>query len=125
MHRSFSSIFRILAAFLVMTIITSGIAMAAYVCPDEKAPVLEMAMEDMPCGEMDIEQPVQCAEYQSGVDLALEHLAAAPSLTPVIISFVMPAPAAIIPKSSAHFIADMGLAVGAAPPYLQTLRLRI
>lgn len=99
--------------------------MAAYVCPGEKPPVLEMAMEEMPCGEMDTEKPAQCAEYQSGVDLALEHLTAAPSLSPPVISFVIPAPVPIIPKNLALFIADMELAAGAAPPYLQTLRLRI
>lgn len=125
MRRSFSSIFRLVAAFLVMTIMTSGVAMAAYVCPDETALVLETVIEDMPCGEMDMEKPVQCAEYQSGVDLALEHLAAAPSLSPLIIYFVIPAPVPVIPKRLASFIADIGIVDGATPPYLQTLRLRI
>ncbi len=100
--------------------------MAAYVCPEEvKAPVIEMAMDDMPCAEMDMEKPVQCAEHQSGADLALEHLAAAPSLTPVVIALVIPAPLPVIPSNLAPFSADSLLAEGADPPYLRTQRLRI
>jgi hypothetical protein len=57
--------------------------------------------------------------------LALEHLAAVPSLSLPVISFVIPAPVPIIPKSLALFIADIKLVEGADPPYLKTLRLRI
>ena len=71
--------------------------MAAYVCPQTMVPVQEMVMGDMPCAGMDIEKPVHCAEQQSGTKLALEHLAAVPSLAPTIVSFIMPASLPIIP----------------------------
>ncbi|MDB5764285.1 MAG: hypothetical protein JWQ21_3280 [Herminiimonas sp.] len=98
--------------------------MAAYVCPQlTTAPVQAMAMDGMPCAEMDKEKPVHCSEYQSGAQLALEHLAAAPSLTPVVVSFVIPAPT--IPYVLLSFWADVPSEPGTDPPYLRTQRLRI
>jgi hypothetical protein len=126
MRRSFSSFFRLIACFLVMTVLTSGIAMAAYVCPQlVKAPVQKMAMGDMPCAEMDKEKPVHCAEHQSGGQLTLEHLAAAPSFGPTTVSFVMPAPAPIIPLVLTSFWTGVPLQPVTDPPYLRTQRLRI
>jgi hypothetical protein len=126
MRYSFSSFCRQIACFLVMSVLTSGIAMAAYVCPQlAPAPVQEMAMDGMPCAEMDREKPVHCAEFQSGAQLALDHLAAAPALTPVVISFVIPAPMPAIPPLLASSLAAIPLGTGADPPYLRTLRLRI
>jgi hypothetical protein len=108
-----------------MTVLTSGIAMAAYVCPQTMAPVQEMAMGDMPCAEMDVEKPVHCAEQQSGSELALEHLATAPSLAPTIVSFIMPAPLLAVPAVLASAWTDAPLELGVDPPYLRTQRLRI
>lgn len=100
--------------------------MAAYVCPElASAPVQEVAMEGMPCAEMDKEKPVHCAEFQSGAQLALEHLAAAPALAPVFASFIIPAPASAIPVVLAPVQGDVPVETGADPPYLRTLRLRI
>jgi hypothetical protein len=111
-----------------MTVLTSGIAMAAYVCP-QSAPVEEMVMEmakdAVPCAEMDKVKPVHCAEFQSGAQLALEHLATAPALTPVFASFVIPAPVPAVPAVLAAVQGDIFLETGADPPYLRTLRLRI
>jgi hypothetical protein len=126
MRHSFSAFCRLLACFLVMTVLTSGIAMAAYACPQlAKMPAQEMAMGDMPCAEMDKEKPVHCAEYQSGAQLALEHLAATPSLTPITVSFVMPVLAPVVPPVLASFWPDVPSELGADPPYLRTHRLRI
>ena len=100
MRVSFPAICRLIACFLVMTVLTSGIAMAAYVCP-QLAPVPEVAMEGMPCAEMDKEKPVHCAQAQSGDHPALEHLAAAPVLTPVFAAFVMPVAAPVLPVALA------------------------
>lgn len=126
MHRTFSSFCRLIASFLVMTVLTYGIAMAAYACPRlAPAPVEEMAVEGMPCTELDKKEPVLCAEQQSGVQLALEHLATTPSLGPLTISFVMPAPLPVAPSALAVTQGDTPLASGTDPPYLQTLRLRI
>ena len=100
--------------------------MAAYVCP-ELAPIpeQEMALKGIPCAEMDQLKPVHCAEFQAGAELALEHLAAAPALTPIFASFIIPAPALAIPVVLAPVQGDVRLDTGADPPYLQTLRLRI
>jgi hypothetical protein len=108
-----------------MTVLTSGIAMAAYVCPQTTAPVQEMAMGDMLCAEMDIEKPVHCASQQSGTQLALEHLAAAPSLAPTIVSFIMLAPLPVVPAVLASAWTGASLVLGLDPPYLRTQRLRI
>ena len=109
-----------------MTVLASGLAMAAYVCPQwAAAPAQETAIKEMPCAGMDEEKPVHCAEFQSGAQLALEHLAAAPSLSPVFASMVMPALAPAIPLILALAPSDIPLDSGADPPYLRTRRLRI
>ena len=51
-----------------MTVLTSGIAIAAYVCPQlAPAPVEDMVMEmvtdAVPCAEMDKVKTVHCAEF--------------------------------------------------------------
>jgi hypothetical protein len=108
-----------------MTVLTSGIAMAAYLCPElTKASMSEM-MDGMPCAEMDKEKPVHCAEYRAGDELALEYLAAAPSLTPPTISFVIPVIAPVVPPAVTSFWPDVPSNPGADPPYLRTQRLRI
>lgn len=128
MRHAFSSFCRLIACFLVMTVMTSGIAMAAYVCP-QLAPVeevvMEMASDAVPCAEMDKVKPVHCAEFQSGAQLALEHLAATPALTPVFTAIVIPAPMPAIPVVLAAVLGDILLETGADPRYLRTLRLRI
>ena len=125
MRNFFSSFCRLIASILVMTVLTSGIAMAAYVCPKlDQAPMPEM-MEGMPCAEMDKAKPVHCAQYQSGPQLALEHFAAAPTLTPPTISFVIPVLAPVVPPALISFWRDVPSESGADPPYLRTQRLRI
>ena len=126
MRHFLSSFCRLIACFLVMTVLTSGIAMAAYACPQVvQAPAQEMVMDNMPCADMDKDKPVHCAEHQSGAQLALEHLAAAPSLAPVTVSFIMPVIAPVVPPALATFRPDHPLVPGADPPYLRTQRLRI
>jgi hypothetical protein len=126
MRQFFSSFSRLIASFLLMTVMTSGMAMAAYICPQPVvAPASDMAMGDGPCAGMDVEKPVHCASLQSASHLALEHLAVIPSLTPVTISSVIPAPV----FSSSRFLpvalaTPLSLA-GNDPPYLRTQRLRI
>jgi len=108
-----------------MSILTSAVAMAAYVCPRlAPAQKVEMVM-DMPCAGMDKEMPVHCAQSQVSAQLALEHLAAPPALTPIVVSFVQPAPAPTIPAVPALVWNDFPPGVGADPPYLRTQRLRI
>jgi hypothetical protein len=126
MRHTISSLYRIVACFLVMSLLTSGIAMAAYVCPQVNAPAqAEMMMEGQPCAGMDTEKPVHCAEVQSSGQLALEHLAAPTALTPVAVSFVQPAPVPVPPTVPSFVRHDFISDAGADPPYLRTQRLRI
>lgn len=124
MRNFFSSFCRLIASFLLMAVLTSGIAMAAYVCPELANPAPEM-MEGMPCAEMDLEKPVQCAKAQAGEDLALEQLASVLSLTPSAVTFVMPAPSPVVPAVVVAFHFESRPDPGRDPPYLRTLRLRI
>jgi hypothetical protein len=130
MRHSLSSYSRLIASILVMTVLTSGMAMAAYVCPQlAPAPVEEMVMEmandAVPCAEMDTVKPVHCAKFQSGAQLALEHLATIPALTPISAAFVIPAPVPPVPVALSAVQGDVPHETGADPPYLRTLRLRI
>jgi hypothetical protein len=124
MRHFFSSFSRLIAWLLVMTVLTSRIAMAAYVCPViVQAPIHKM--EGMPCAEMDKSKPVHCAEYHAGEKLALEHFAAGPILSPVTVSFVIPVIAPAVPPVLTSFRPDVPLESGSDPPYLRTQRLRI
>jgi hypothetical protein len=108
-----------------MSLLTSGIAMAAYVCPQSTpVQVMEMVM-DGPCAGMDEEKPVHCAEFHSGSKLAMEHLAQPPSLTPIVVAFAQPALALVIPAVLASVWSDSPADIGTDPPYLRTQRLRI
>lgn len=86
---------------------------------------MELAADAVPCAEMDKVKPVHCAEFQSGAQLALEHLAVAPALTPVFASFIIPATTPTIPTVLAAIQDIIPRDAGADPPYLRTLRLRI
>lgn len=125
MRSLFTSFFRLIACILVITVLTSGIAMAAYVCPELVDTPMSDTMEGMPCAGMDKERPVHCAEYQAGNDQALEHLAAAPTLTPPTISFVIPAVSPGVPPVITSFWPAVPRDPGNHPPYLRTQRLRI
>ena len=124
MRRSLASIYRFVAYVLMITVMTSGIAMAAYACP-QLAPASETKMAGMPCAEMDEQRPVHCAVLHSGADLALEHLIAAPGLTPVLFASVRPIPP--VPSVNLFLFDWTGIVYDAVadPPYLRTLRLRI
>jgi len=125
MRSFFSSVFRLVAGVLLMTVLTSGIAMAAYVCPALMNPAMPEMMKGMPCADMDMEKPVHCAEFQASDDFALEHLAAAPALTPPTVTSAMPVTEPAIPHFPAASLPDLSSEAGADPPYLRTLRLRI
>ncbi|MFC7518839.1 hypothetical protein ACFQUU_27910 [Herbaspirillum sp. GCM10030257] len=99
--------------------------MAAYVCPELAKPAMSGMMEGMPCADMDKEKPVHCVEFQSGADLALEHLAAPPVLTPVVVSFIQPASVSVTSTIPLSRWNESSPETGVDPPYLRTLRLRI
>ncbi|MFC7516661.1 hypothetical protein ACFQUU_16755 [Herbaspirillum sp. GCM10030257] len=125
MRHFFSSFCRLIAGVLLMTVFTSGIAMATYVCPELAQPAMTGMTEGMPCADMDKEKPVHCAEFQARDDLALEHLAAPLAVTPPTILLVMPAMAPAIPPFLTVFWPDSPSDPGSDPPYLRTQRLRI
>ena len=109
-----------------MTLMTSGMAMASYVCPEAVGKQVAMQMMDgEPCAGMDMERPVHCAEFSADTKASVDHHNPAPTLT-------MPSPASlvrIVAPVSALAIAlrwptDLSGPV-ADPPYLRTLRIRV
>ncbi|MBA5688312.1 hypothetical protein [Rugamonas apoptosis] len=126
MRRSFPSLFRLIACLLIMTIMNSGMAMALYVCPQQTVePMQARAMAGMPCAGMDIEKPIQCAEFQSAAKVAHDLAGSAPDLAPISIAFIIPAPPPSVPPQLALAWTDMVTPAGTDPPYLRTQRLRI
>jgi len=100
--------------------------MAGYVCPElVPTPEQKVSMGRESCSEMDNEKPVHCGEVQLNAQLALQHVAALPALTPVFASFVIPAIPSAIPAVLAPVRSEVPLEAGTGPPYLRTLRLRI
>lgn len=101
--------------------------MASYVCP-QLAPVSHermVMMDGMPCVGMDKEKPVHCPQYQSGAQLALEHLAETPAFVPATVLAVIPVQWLVAPVVPVPVRADVPLDLGTGPPYLRTQRLRI
>ncbi|MBA5636487.1 hypothetical protein H3H37_05405 [Duganella sp. LX20W] len=126
MRRSFPSLFRLIACLLIMTIMNSGMAMALYVCPQQTVePAQARAMAGMPCAGMDMDKPIQCAEYQSAAKVAHDHAGNAPDLVPVSIAFIIPAATPVVPPQLALAWTDTVTPAGTDPPYLRTQRLRI
>lgn len=113
---------------VVLSLLFSQMALAAYVCPVEASPagMAEMMAAGMPCEGADTVQPALC--HQHAVDLSrLFELAqaAAPTLPAVIQVLLIPASpdvndAVVIPPASTP---------EAQPPpdpiFLSTLRLRV
>lgn len=110
----------------MLTVMTSAVAMSAYVCPQDIDAPIQAVMTPMEnCAGMDIEKPALCVTQHTGVQLALEHLAAAPALAPVTAVTIAPAslPRAVsLPQNLAPTATFLP---GHAPPYLRTQRLRI
>ena len=116
---------RYIAAFVMLSMLTSGIAMAAYVCPKSPAGMAGTEMGEQ-AQAMDEQMPAHCAERHSGDKQALEQSGSSPVpalpqfvsvqlLSPALPSFRLALSArTAVPDSFAH-----------APPFLRTLRLRI
>lgn len=125
MRRSFPSLFRHVALFLVITVLSAGMAMASYVCPEVTTKAMAMQMEGVPCAGMDIEKPVHCAEHSADTEVSLEHHNAPPALAPfshaVLVRIVLSQP-----DTFARTLFPVEVpTLGADPPYLRTLRIRI
>ncbi|CAN7388578.1 hypothetical protein [Massilia sp. LjRoot122] len=126
MRRSFPALFRCIALFLVMTLMTSGIAMASYLCPEiigKPAPM--PMMEGEPCAGMDIERPAHCAEFSADPKASVDQHNPIPALS-------LPSPASLVrilapvPALAIILPGPGGLPEpGTDPPYLRTLRIRV
>lgn len=99
--------------------------MASYVCPEVTTKVVAMQMEGMPCAGMDIERPVHCAELSADTEVSLEHHNAPPalaSLSPAVLVRIV----LLQPDTLARTLFPVEVpTLGADPPYLRTLRIRI
>jgi hypothetical protein len=126
MIRSLSSFCRLMAYLLILTVMSSSVASAAYLCPndiDAQMPVAMTPLEN--CAGMDVEKPALCATQLSGVQLALEHLAVEPALAPITVSTIAPV---FLPRAVSvplNFGSTVLLQLSSGSPYLRTQRLRI
>jgi hypothetical protein len=113
---------------VIMSLLFSQLALAAYVCPAEASPVgmAEMMAAGMPCEGADAAQPALC--HQHAVDVArLFELAqaASPSLPAVIQVLLIPATPDI---DDAVAMPPASTPEAQPPPdpiFLSTLRLRV
>jgi hypothetical protein len=118
---------RFIAAFVMLAMLTSSIAMAAYVCPDALGDSVTMNdMVDCPESGMDHQRPVHCAEHRAGDKQALEHSGSAPALAlPAVISVQVITPMTLPAWQVLATLASPVVFSSHAPPFLRTQRLRI
>ena len=114
--------------FMVISLLFSQLALAAYVCPGvpDTAAMAERMAAGEPCDGMDTAQPVLCHQYSANAPQSAElSKVPAPSLPAIIQVLVVPA--------VADAIATLALPVASAPEarpppdpvFLSTLRLRV
>lgn len=116
---------RYIAAFVMLSMLTSGIAMAAYVCPKSPAGMAGTEMGEQ-AQAMDEQMPAHCAERHSGDKQALEQSGSPPELAlPLVISVQQLPPAAPLYLHAPSVRIAAPSASSHAPPFLRTLRLRI
>ncbi len=116
---------RSIAAFVMLAMLTSGIAMAAYVCPRAPAGMMPM-VADSPAQVMDDEMPAHCAERHAGDKQALEQSSSPPALAlPQIVSVQQLPPTVLLPLHALSMRIVAPACPAHAPPFLRTLRLRI
>lgn len=116
---------RSIALFVTLAMLTSSVAMAAYVCPKAAADMSAMAMVQH-SQDMDDDMPAHCAERHNGDKQALEFSSSAPALAlPALILIQLLPPAALPFRLTDAVHTDAPLFPAHAPPFLRTLRLRI
>ena len=126
MRRSLPSFFRLIAYLLVLTVMSSSVAIASYICPRNASALTPVAMLPMEnCIGVDVEKPALCATLQLNAQLALENTSVQPALAPITVSTIAP----VSPAHAALLFPNLEPAasfqLGSAPPYLRTQRLRI
>ncbi len=113
---------RPIAAFIMLAMLTSGIAMAAYVCPQAPAGMTAGPHTQV----MDDEMPAHCAERHAGDKQALEQSSSPPALAfPQIVSVQQLPPTVLLPLHALSMRIVAPACPAHAPPFLRTLRLRI
>lgn len=118
---------RHLAVFITLAMLTSSIAMAAYVCPKTTA-MADMAAVAMTAQTpgMDELMPAHCAERHAGDKQALERSGGVPGLAMPAIVFFHLIPAGEQPAWQTRSVrTPVPLFRAHAPPFLRTQRLRI
>ena len=114
---------RAIAAMILLTMLTHGIAMAAYVCPQGLSGVTSAASER---AVIDDDMPAHCAERQTGDKPALEHSGDPPSLSlPAVVSVAWLPAVSALPRRPMTVTLSATEPRAAAPPLLLTLRLRL
>lgn len=112
---------RAIAAMILLTMLTHGIAMAAYVCP--QGLTASAASERT---VIDDDMPAHCAERQTGDKPALEHSGDPPSLSlPAVVSVAWLPAVSALPRRPMTVTLSATEPRAAAPPLLLTLRLRL
>ncbi len=127
MRTAIANFGRFIASLVMVAMLNSSIAMAAYVCPGDLGDSATMnEMTNCPDMRMDDQQPVHCAEYRSGEKQALEHSDSTATLSlPAVISVQLVSPTTL---PAWLVLATLPSPVGFyshAPPFLRTQRLRI
>lgn len=113
---------------VVLSLLFSQIALAAYVCPgQELQPTMEeMMAAGMPCEGMDEHQPVLCHQHQAGGVQSAEAIKL-PTVAPALAVMVLQAPLVLQAIEAERLVA--WTRPEARPPldpiFLSTLRLRV
>lgn len=123
---------RFIAAFVTVTMLTSSIVMAGYVCPKDVAEFSTAKFSAMtkmvisaPMQDIDDEMPSHCAQRQAGEKQALEQTGGAATFAlPAIISAYLISPALLPAWKTLTMLSSTATCRTHAPPFLSQ-RLRI
>ena len=116
------------ALFVVMSLLFSQLALAAYVCPEETdlAAMAETMASGEPCEGMDPVQPALCAEHSAGTAQSFEPIKLpTPSLPVVVQVLELPLVLDAVAASTIPKVARPEARPPPDPLFLSTLRLRV
>jgi hypothetical protein len=125
MRRTLPSFFRYIAFFLVLTLVSSGMAMASYVCPQLTTPSSAQMMEGLPCSGMDVEKPAHCASFKTDAKASPDHLNVAPALTSPSLAVLFRVLLSTPPTFTLVSWVGTTPEPYDDPPYLRTLRITV
>ena len=114
---------------VVLSLLFSQIALAAYACPGQQAvqpSMEEMMAAGMPCDGMDEQQPVLCHQHQAGGVQSVEAVKL-PTVAPAAVVLALQAPL-VLQALDADGLGAATRPEARPPPdpvFLSTLRLRV